>query len=335
MHGARNLAALAAMVCGLAGCSTSSSGFMLFPVSPKLLPQTVSLKRAHPAPVVLPRELNKSVTSALFLEPGDALVLTPADPNANLRLPGEQNVQIDGTVDLQQYGRVQVAYKTLAEIEEIVGAAVKAKEKKDVKVVASAPRRLPSKNVYVLGAVGSPNAYPLDGRETVLDAIQFAGGLTGAADHANIILVRPTGVCENRIVLPICYDEIVQWGDVSTNYQLQPGDRIFVPGLSMMQRLFGPGNPNKRACPPCGGCPRAASLPAEQCGTVGCAPGAVVPGTLSAPPAVPADAPSPPVVLPPVAPPVVPKSTAVVAPPAPLKVPAVARQGFGPESLAR
>ena len=38
---------------------------------------------------------------------------------------------------------------------------------------------------------------------------------------------KPPDGC--RVVLPICYDNIVQLGDTSTNYQLAPGDRIFVP----------------------------------------------------------------------------------------------------------
>ena len=55
-----------------------------------------------------------------------------------------------------------------------------------------------------------------------------------------------------RVVVPICHEEIVQWGDTSTNYQLLPGDRIYVPTLPLCQRLFGRG---KRVCAPCGGCP--------------------------------------------------------------------------------
>jgi hypothetical protein len=43
-------------------------------------------------------------------------------------------------------------------------------------------------------------------------------------------------------VLPICYEEIVQIGDTSTNYQIAAGDRIFVPTkcfLDPLKRMAG------------------------------------------------------------------------------------------------
>jgi hypothetical protein len=51
------------------------------------------------------------------------------------------------------------------------------------------------------------------------------------------------------MVLPICYRDIVQVGDTSTNYQMAPGDRIFVPTRSFCEELV----PHKQDCPPCGG----------------------------------------------------------------------------------
>jgi len=51
------------------------------------------------------------------------------------------------------------------------------------------------------------------------------------------------------VVLPICYRDIVQIGDTSTNYQLLPGDRIFVPTRTFSEQMFH----NKPECPPCGG----------------------------------------------------------------------------------
>jgi polysaccharide export outer membrane protein len=110
-----------------------------------------------------------------------------------------------------------------------------------------------SKVVYVLGEVNSPGAYPLTGRETVLDAIIAAGGLTDAANRAAITYVQPTPPDGCRVALPVCYNEIVQLGDTSTNYQMAPGDRIYVPSMTFCQQLHqlfhksaDPG------CPPCG-----------------------------------------------------------------------------------
>jgi polysaccharide biosynthesis/export protein len=105
-----------------------------------------------------------------------------------------------------------------------------------------------SKVYYVLGQVNAPGAFPLQGRETVLDAIIAAGGLTDRASRRNIILSRPTAPDSCRIVIPICYREIVQLGDTSTNYQIAPGDRIVVPSRTYWEQLC----PKKPECPPCG-----------------------------------------------------------------------------------
>src|SRR5262249_38083948 len=52
-----------------------------------------------------------------------------------------------------------------------------------------------------------------------------------------------------RVVLPVCYEEVVQLGDTATNYQIAAGDRVFVPARTFCEGLFGR---NKPQCPPCG-----------------------------------------------------------------------------------
>jgi polysaccharide export outer membrane protein len=51
----------------------------------------------------------------------------------------------------------------------------------------------------------------------------------------------------------VCYREIVQIGDTSTNYQLAPGDRVFVPSMTLCQQISEAlhGSPEPE-CPPCG-----------------------------------------------------------------------------------
>ena len=95
----------------------------------------------------------------------------------------------DGTIQLGKYGRLQVAGKTVDEIEAAVKAQIDTKEA-EVFTVRVVTRQ--SKVYYVLGEVNAPGAYQLSGRETVLDAVLAAGGLTGRASRDNIILDRPT-----------------------------------------------------------------------------------------------------------------------------------------------
>ena len=65
--------------------------------------------------------------------------------------------------------------------------------------------------------------------KTVLDAINYAGGLTPTAAPQNIRLVRPAppGACCEQL-LPVNLAAITSGGDPTTNYQLMPGDRIVV-----------------------------------------------------------------------------------------------------------
>jgi hypothetical protein len=77
----------------------------------------------------------------------------------------------------------------------------------------------------------------LIGRETVLDGIMTAGGLSEEASTCQVVLSRPTPPAGCRVVLPVCYREITQLGDTTTNYQLRPGDRIVVSTRTLTESL--------------------------------------------------------------------------------------------------
>src|SRR5262249_18970851 len=160
--------------------------------------------------------------------PGDVLLVQPVDLDSPARIPGDQPVLPDGTINLGRYGRVLVAGRTVDEIETLVRGVVETQTKNAGAISVRVVTRV-SKAFYVLGEVNAPGSFTLNGRETVLDGIVAAGGLTDRASRRNIILSRPTAPDSCRLVLPVCYSEIVQVGDTSTNYQLTPGDRIYVP----------------------------------------------------------------------------------------------------------
>ena len=171
------------------------------------------------------------------------LLVQPADVESPARLPGDQPVMPDGTIELGKYGRLQVAGKTVEEIEAAVKAQVEA-QTKDAGVITVRVVTRTSKVYYVLGEVNAPGAYQLSGRETVLDAVLAAGGLTDRAARDHIILDRPTPPDSCRVVLPVCWSEIVQLGDTSTNYQITTGDRIYVPSRTFWDDLC-----SKPSCP--------------------------------------------------------------------------------------
>ncbi|HWB11094.1 MAG TPA: polysaccharide biosynthesis/export family protein [Pirellulales bacterium] len=255
--------ALAVLVVS-SGCSGPSGSFTLFPTGDYLLSSTKEVRKSVPANVLVPRELEKTVLPTYVIQPGDVLLVEPISLDSPLRFPADQTVLPDGTIDLARFGRMVVAGKTLEQIENDVQAAIKAvdKEAGAVNVRLIDPQ---SAVYYVLGEVTSPGSYPLIGRETVLDAILAAGGMTDKASQCNIVLSRPSAPCGCRTVIPICYKRIVQQGDTSTNFQVMPGDRIYVATRTLWESL----NPcaNSQDCKSCQGkacpCPGACSAAAS------------------------------------------------------------------------
>jgi polysaccharide biosynthesis/export protein len=220
-----------------AGCTSGpGSSFSLFPAGHRLTDEARSLRTANAPPIAVPRELEKAPLPPYTVEPGDVLLVQPADLDAPIRIPGDQPVLPDGTINLGKYGLLQVMGKTVQEIEAMVKSAVQA-QTKDAGFITVRLVARQSKVYYVIGEVNSPGAFPLQGRETVLDGIMQAGGLTANGSRDNIILTRPTRPNCPRIVLPVCWKNIVQLGDTSTNYQLAPGDRIFVPSRTCLESI--------------------------------------------------------------------------------------------------
>ena len=248
----RGLLAALAGVLALSGGCVSTSGLLFRPGSHKLLKTASVFAESKGTPQSLPRELEKQVLAEYRIEPGDVLALEQSDFDTSIRLPGDQVVRPDGTIDLGPYGRLMVAGQTVDEIQTVVRRHIdrqvsEAEEGESQTDRPASEQRsrvnvrlieAESKVYYVVGEVNSAGAFPLVGRETVLDAIFAAGDLSDQADRQKIVLSRPTAPGECRIVMPICYKHIVQLGDTSTNYQILPGDRIYVPSLTFWNEVF-------------------------------------------------------------------------------------------------
>ena len=70
--------------------------------------------------------------------------------------------------------------------------------------------------------------FPITGNETVLDAIAQINGLDTVSSK-KIWIARPApkgSGCDH--ILPVDWYGITQRADTATNYQLYPGDRLFV-----------------------------------------------------------------------------------------------------------
>jgi polysaccharide export outer membrane protein len=70
---------------------------------------------------------------------------------------------------------------------------------------------------------------PITGNETVLDALSNVGGLTPLSSRHRMWVARPSPAgSECDEILPIDWVGITQRGRTETNYQLLPGDRVYV-----------------------------------------------------------------------------------------------------------
>jgi len=143
---------------------------------------------------------------------------------------GQHLVGLDGRVNLATYGPVYVAGMTLEEARDAIEKQLALKlEDPEVFVDVLAYN---SKVYYIVtqgGGFGDNVArLPVTGNETVLDAVATIGGISQISS-TNLWIARPApnGVgCEQ--ILPVNWDEITRGASTATNYQLMPGDRLFI-----------------------------------------------------------------------------------------------------------
>jgi polysaccharide biosynthesis/export protein len=71
-------------------------------------------------------------------------------------------------------------------------------------------------------------ALPITGNETVLDAIGQLQGLSQVSSRKMWIARPSSDNPEKGTILPIDWEAITRRGATATNYQIMPGDRLFI-----------------------------------------------------------------------------------------------------------
>jgi polysaccharide biosynthesis/export protein len=147
---------------------------------------------------------------------------------------GQHLVAPDGTVNLREYGMVQVMGKT---VEEAQAAVQKQVSKSLTSPAASVKVSLAvlaynSKAYYIItqgaGLGDNVRRIPITGNETVLDALAAINGLSQVSS-TRMWIARPSpSDPANGTILPVDYEAITQRGATATNYQIIPGDRLFI-----------------------------------------------------------------------------------------------------------
>jgi polysaccharide export outer membrane protein len=176
------------------------------------------------------------------------VLLTLAESRSLQLIRGEHLVRPNGKVDLGSYGSVYVAGMTTDQAKAAIEAQLSLYLQKPEVIVSVAAYN--SKVYYIItdgGGLGEQvYRFPVTGNETVLDAMSQIYGLPAVASRHHIWLARPSHPHEPEQVLPIDWKAITRCGDTATNYQVLPGDRIYVQANALvtldtfLARLYSP-----------------------------------------------------------------------------------------------
>jgi polysaccharide biosynthesis/export protein len=210
-----------------------------------------------------PHELTRVSLPPYVIDPPDVLLIESTQKLPDQPIRGQHLVRPDGTISLGIYGSVEVRGMTLDQAKDAIArqlasriAIFKNDPEAAQKVLSVDVLAYNSKFYYIVtdgGGYGEQvTRFPITGSETVLDALSQIGGLNAVASKQNIWVARTTGGHPGCQKLPVDWNGIVQCGDVTTNYQVMPNDRIYVKAkcliavdtalariLSPVERVFG------------------------------------------------------------------------------------------------
>lgn len=168
------------------------------------------------------------------------------DPQVLVTLPRPENEQYiagphlvrpDGTVSLGIYGGVYVTGMTLQQARNAIEQHLSTQihhPRVNVDVLA-----YNSKVYYVItdggGAGEQVIRMPSTGNETVLDAIAHIQGLPTVASRGRIWIARPSSeIGGPDQILKVDWDAIALGAQTATNFQVLPGDRLYVKASPMI-----------------------------------------------------------------------------------------------------
>jgi polysaccharide biosynthesis/export protein len=165
--------------------------------------------------------------------PQDVLTITVWD---RAELSGKFPVEADGSISYPLIGRTTVGGLTVQRAEQALEKRLSDGYLKKPQV-SIAVEQYRSQQIFVMGQVRTPGAYPFTGELTLLEALACAGGLTPEAG-SEVILTRAT---DADVTGPVAADAPqgaaqvtridladLQRAGVRSTLELRPGDTIFV-----------------------------------------------------------------------------------------------------------
>jgi polysaccharide export outer membrane protein len=158
-----------------------------------------------------------------------SVTMSLIDVIGSQQVAGQHLVGPDGTVTLGTYGSVPVVGLTIPQAKATIERRLS--EFLEDPQIAVDVYAYNSKVYYVItegaGTGDGVSRFPITGNETVLDAIANINGLSQVSSK-QIWIARPVPGCDQVQVLNVDWKAITATGCTATNYQIMPGDRIFV-----------------------------------------------------------------------------------------------------------
>lgn len=154
----------------------------------------------------------------ISIGPGDIVEMTWSGGKVCLEVAG------DGTLRHKLFGTVEVAGRTVPEVQKILRSAAKRIAQKETLLTI---RLVKSQNafVYVYGEVKTSGRYPFKRGMKLLDAISLAGGYIAGRASSSVRLVRRTH--NKRYIAHFDIAELL-CGE-QKDPPLEPGDILYVP----------------------------------------------------------------------------------------------------------
>jgi protein involved in polysaccharide export with SLBB domain len=152
------------------------------------------------------------------------------------QINGIYGIQLDGKVNLLRYGSVYVAGMTVTEVRTALERQLA--QYFDSPQIAVDVLRYNSDKYYVITAAANTGeitqSFPITGNDTVLDALSQIQGLKRVSSKT-MWVSRPTpaGLGAEE-VFPVDWAAITRGAQTDTNYQLLPGDRIYIVDDKLM-----------------------------------------------------------------------------------------------------
>jgi len=176
--------------------------------------------------VQIPENADAAVLAEYRIGVGDSLSVNVwRNPEMSINVP----VRPDGKISMPLIGDVMAADLTTGQLAQNITASLTTYIKSpQVTVIVANPSSSDfQRRVRITGAVASPQSIPYREGMTVLDLVLLAGGPNQFASANKAKLYRT--VNNELKVYPIKLEDLIEDGNVETNYTLQPSDIVTVP----------------------------------------------------------------------------------------------------------